>query len=252
MGKVTNKKVVLKMCAVCVGGRSLLHYLGRFLHVGGPGRSGTPQKFELSWLHFVAFPPLFWLSFVKRRVYSVQYSQTHSCVYKLKYTPDAVRHNTFDQHLFTFFLSLFFYLAEKYLNSYTVDNPVMMDMNGIHHRPTPPAGSLPSQFGPIQASPSTSRISEEKDFDDLEGEGEVGDYEISPEIQAHNISTFLSSGSESGKKMKVQQLVSFKDMVVPEIIYECTSRLIELCGGLIQGVPLVFFYIVKVVMALFD
>ena len=63
--------------------------------------------------------------------------------------------------------------------------------NGIHHRPTPPVEAmLPASF----SDPKLSTMVEEPE----EMLDEPWDNELSAEAQAHNISMFLSSGSDSG------------------------------------------------------
>lgn len=65
----------------------------------------------------------------------------------------------------------------------------------IHHRDTPPAGSIPYSR-PAPALPKLSTMSEGTEEDYID---EVYDNELSAEAQAHNISMFLSSSSESGE-----------------------------------------------------
>lgn len=65
-------------------------------------------------------------------------------------------------------------------------------LEDIHHRDTPPAGSLPYSR-PTPALPKLSTMSEEDIVEDSY------DNELSAEAQAHNISMFLSSSSDSGE-----------------------------------------------------
>ena len=67
-----------------------------------------------------------------------------------------------------------------------------MNVNGVHHRPTPPVHSLPNQFRQIKV-PKAEAIAEEE-------EEEEEDLEMSAEIQASNIKAFLSSDSDSGQR----------------------------------------------------
>jgi len=68
-----------------------------------------------------------------------------------------------------------------------------LNVNGVHHRPTPPVHSLPNQFHQVKVSPKTEAISEEEEIEDLE---------VSAAIQASNVRAFLSSDSESGQGSK--------------------------------------------------
>ncbi len=80
-----------------------------------------------------------------------------------------------------------------------LENGIGSMNGGIHHRPTPPVG--PHVYTTIQSIPPQERISEgvEPEEEELrEGRREM-EYEMSPELQALNISNFLSSGSESGE-----------------------------------------------------
>ena len=80
-------------------------------------------------------------------------------------------------------------------NTNGVSNMSGLNHFDIHHRDTPPAGSIPySRPGPALPKLSTMSEGTEEDYVD-----EVYDNELSAEAQAHNISMFLSSSSEDGE-----------------------------------------------------
>lgn len=91
-----------------------------------------------------------------------------------------------------------FYLQQKTTNG-VPSTTGLQHLDGIHHRDTPPAGSVPySKPGPMEPKLSTMAEGNE------EGDYQEGSFnnEMSAEAQAHNISMFLSSSnSDSGELM---------------------------------------------------
>lgn len=72
----------------------------------------------------------------------------------------------------------------------------LQHLDGIHHRDTPPAGSIPFS----RPVPAAHKLSTMNEGIEEESYPDSFDNELSAEAQAHNISMFLSSSnSDSGE-----------------------------------------------------
>lgn len=101
------------------------------------------------------------------------------------------------------------------------DSSAYKKMNGIHHRPTPAASSMISPAFE-EKSKKLSQISEHAEYDD------PWDNELSAEAQAHNISMFLSSTSDSG--------VLYCSNYCVCVVYVCVLKFVQICVSSFLGI----------------